>query len=357
MTLREKIGQLFIFGFQGTRPSKGISELIKDTNIGGIILFKRNLKDPPQIARLTNTLQSYSRFIPLFISIDQEGGRISRLPKGFTCFPSASAFGLRNNVELTYRASEITASELQAVGINLNFSPVLDILTQPDNPVIGDRAFGLTPTVVASMGLAVMAGLQDNRVIACGKHFPGHGDTQADSHLELPRINRSIAKIQTEDTRPFSHLISNGLAMIMTAHVLFPSLDKKSPATLSKKIIDTLLRKALGFTGVVVTDDLEMKAITQDPGEAAIQSLLAGADLILICHDELKQRKALEAVQKAVKDKRISEARIDQSILRVLSLKERFILPYHPTTPNNVRATVGRPSHRLVLNSIKEVGV
>ena len=279
------------------------------------------------------------------------------MPKGFTCFPSASAFGAQHNAELIYRATEITARELSAVGINMNFSPVLDVLTRPENPVIGDRAYGSNPTVVSAMGLAVMAALQDNHLIACGKHFPGHGNTQADSHLELPTDNRPIEKIQTVDLRPFHHLTGNGLASIMTAHVLYPSLDRKNPATLSRRIIEGLLRKVLGFEGVVITDDLEMKAIALDPGEAAVQAILAGADLILICHDEGKQRQALEAVLRAVKSKRISPARIDESVLRVLALKERFLLPYHPTDPKTVCDTVGRPSHQQALSAIEDAVV
>ena len=352
MTLKEKIGQLFVLGYQGFRPSKGILDLIQTAHIGGIILFKRNLKDPAQSARLTNQLQSSCRRMPLFVSIDEEGGRISRLPNEFTRFPSAAAIGSHHNAEWTYRSAEITAKELRAVGINMDFAPVLDVLTEPDNPVIKDRAFGSSATVVSAMGLAVMAGLQDNHVIACGKHFPGHGDTSSDSHLELPRVAQPLGRIQSVELRPFAHLIANGLATIMTAHVLYPALDRKSPATLSKRIIEDLLRKGLGFKGVVITDDLEMKAITLDPGEAAVQSLLAGVDLLLICHDEQKQRLALGAVYRAVKEKRLTEARIDQSLLRILTLKERYLLPYKPTTPKQVRETVGRPNHRQVLKEI-----
>jgi beta-N-acetylhexosaminidase len=352
MTLKEKIGQLFVFGFDGTAPSRGISDLIRNACVGGVILFKRNLKSPLQVARLTNALQSLSPKIPLFISIDEEWGRISRLPKGFTFFPSAAAFGLVNQPDLTYRAAEVTAREFAAVGINMDFAPVLDVLTQPENPVIGDRAFGPSPIVVSAMGLAVMAGLQDNRIIACGKHFPGHGDTREDSHETLPRVARSMSRLETVELRPFHHLIENGLASIMTAHVLYPALDPKNPATFSARILGKLLRRALGFQGVIITDDLEMKAIHADTGEASVQALLAGTDLLLICHTEGPQRRAMDAVMRAVRSRRISEARIDESVTRVLALKRRFLMPHRPADARTVRETVGRPSHRRALHSV-----
>jgi beta-N-acetylhexosaminidase len=301
MTLLQKIGQLFILGFNGTTPSKGISELISKSHVGGVILFRRNLKTPSQAATLTRSLQSRSKRMPLFIGIDEEGGRVSRLPKGFTRFPEAALFGSLGDAGLAYKASQVTAWELRAVGINLNFAPVLDVLTEPSNPVIQGRAFGDKATLVSRMGLAVMAALQDNRVIACGKHFPGHGDTTVDSHVALPTVTLDKHRLQTVELRPFYHLIGNGLAMIMTAHVVYPSLDRTAPATLSARIIGRLLRKDLGFNGVVVTDDLEMKAISQEPGEAAVRAIEAGADLIILGHEEAKQRKALDAVQKAVK--------------------------------------------------------
>jgi beta-N-acetylhexosaminidase len=352
MTLQEKIGQLFILGFEGTRPARSITQLIKKAHVGGVILFARNLKNAVQIAKLTNALQSLSPRMPLLIAVDQEGGRVSRLPKEFTRFPSAAAIGAARSTELAYRAADCTARELRAVGINMNLAPVLDVKTHPANQVIGDRAFGSDPALVGRMGLAVMAGLQDNRVAACGKHFPGHGATQADSHEELPTFSHSVQHLVEVELRPFRHAIANGLAALMTAHVLYPVLDPKWPATLSQRIITGLLRQQMGFKGVVMTDDLEMKAIALPSGEAAVQALTAGADMILICHDEAKQWAALGEVQRAIKDKRLTEERIDQSILRVLKLKERFILPYEPAHPKQAKATVGRPAHRRLSQEI-----
>lgn len=356
MTLKEKIGQLFMVGFDGTNASKSVQRLIKEFHIGGLILFARNLQSPSQTAKLCNTLQAWSKKMPLLISIDQEGGRVSRLPKGFTVFPGGAQLAACRSTELVYRAAQATARELRSVGINMNLAPVLDINTNPSNPVIGDRAFSASPTLVSSMGLTMMAGFQDNSVIACGKHFPGHGDTSTDSHKELPRVRHGLQRLREVELRPFLHTVQNGLVSIMTAHVLYPKLDPDEPATLSNRIITGLLRRSMGFRGVVVTDDLEMAAISDrhGSGEAAVRAIEAGVDLILICHDERKQREALEAVAKAVKQKKISEARIEQSLLRVLQVKEKFLLPYQPADPAKVKEIVGAPSHKRLLDEIKE---
>ncbi|HTN43580.1 MAG TPA: beta-N-acetylhexosaminidase [Nitrospiria bacterium] len=356
MTLKEKIGQLFMLGFEGRSPSKAVVRLIREFQIGGVILFARNLQSPSQAARLCNALQAQAPKMPMLVSIDQEGGRVSRLPKGFTVFPGGAQLAACHSTELVYRVAQATARELRAVGINMNMAPVLDVNTNPANPVIGDRAFGASPTLVSSMGLTTMAGLQDNRVIACGKHFPGHGDTAADSHKELPRVPHDLQRLREVELRPFLHIIPNGLASIMTAHVLYPKLDPDEPATLSKKIITGLLREAMGFKGVVVTDDLEMAAISDrhGPGEAAVKAIEAGADLILFCRDEDKQREALEAVANAVKHKKISEARIEQSLLRILQMKEKFILPYQPADLAQIKEIVGSSSHKHLLEEVKE---
>ena len=356
MTLKEKIGQLFMMGFAGRAPSKAILRLIREFHIGGVILFERNLESPAQAAKLRNALQAPSQKMPLMIAIDQEGGRVSRLPKGFTVFPGSAQLAAGRSTEQIYRAAEITAKELRAVGINMNLAPVLDVNTNPENPVIGDRAFGASPALVCTMGLAVIAGLQDNHVIACGKHFPGHGDTSADSHKELPVVPHDLQRLREIELRPFAHAIQNGLASIMTAHVRYPALDPGEPATLSRRILTDLLRAKMGFRGVVITDDLEMKAIADSYGlgEAAVKAIEAGCDLVLICRNEEGQLLALDAVAQAVKEGRITEARIDQSILRILQVKEKFILPYKPADLADVKQVVGCPAHREFLKELKE---
>jgi len=352
LTLEEKIGQLLVCGFDGLKPSDEIKGLIKDYNIGGVILFSRNIKDPAQTARLCNSLQEISK-TPLFICVDQEGGKVSRLPKPFTQFAGNAAIGKSNSVKLAYAFGEITAKELKAVGINANFAPVLDVNTNPDNPIINERAFSNNPNSVSRFGLAVIAGLQDNGVIACCKHFPGHGDTSLDSHHQMPVVEHSIERLNEIELLPFKHAAENDVAAIMTAHVLYKGLDEKYPATLSKKIIHDLLRKEMGFKGLVITDDLEMKAISDNYaiGEAAIGALSAGADIILVCKDHERQKEVRDAVLRAVKDNIITEKRIDESIERIMAVKKHF-LKETKADLKNINDIVGIGKH---LNTAKQI--
>ncbi len=355
MTLQEKIGQLFMLGFMGTGVSKEWARVMTEYQPGGIILFSRNLESRDQIVRLTNELQKRVH-VPLLISIDQEGGRVSRLPKGFTIFPPAEVVGHRHSTKLAYAAAATIAKELRAVGVNMNMAPVLDVNSNPANPIIGDRAFGATPTVVCEYGLASMAGLQDHRVVACGKHFPGHGDTTKDSHKELPVVTASVERLRDIEVRPFQHAIANGLASVMTAHVVYEALDPAVPATLSPTILRALLREDLGFDGLVLTDDLEMHAIIGHYGieEAAVRAFLAGADMLLICKDQDRELAAMEAMLTAVKDGTISEARLEASLRRIARVKERYVLPYEPARVPEAKAVVGCPAHRAVLARVTE---
>ena len=357
MTLKEKIGQLFMLGFRGTTPSRSLLRFIREYHVGGVILFARNLTDPAQTLKLCNALQAQSPKMPLFIAIDQEGGEISRLPKGFTIFPGPESLAAGRSTEHVYRTAEATARELRAVGINMNLAPVLDVNTNAENPIIGKRSFGANPTTVSTFGLTMIAGFQDNYVISCGKHFPGHGDTDLDSHKALPVIKHGIQRLRDVELRPFLHAIENGLSSMMTAHVRYQELDPKEPATFSKRIITALLREGIGYSGIVITDDLEMKAVTNHygPGEAAVKAIEAGVDLVLFCSDESAQLEALEAVAHAVKRKKISEGRIEQSLLRLLQIKENYLLPYRAADPAKVKAIVGCPTHKYLLQELREI--
>lgn len=358
MKLSRKIGQLLMIGFDGTTPTKGVEELIKKHQIGGVILFSRNIKEPLQCAKLTASLQKLSPDVPLFIAVDQEGGRVSRLAPPFTQFPPARTLGRCDSVELTYSAAEAMAKELAAVGINMDFAPVLDVDTHPKNPIIGDRSFGANPTLVAKHGLAVIAALHDQKVIACGKHFPGHGDTAADSHKTLPSVDHPLSRMADLELKPFIHAVENRLHAIMTAHVRYPKLDEKYPASLSKKIVTQLLRKTIQFEGLVVTDDLEMKGITDGftIPEAAVKAVQAGSDLILICHSPDQQMEALEALIRAVEKGTIKEERLNESLARILSLKEHFLLPRQAPKPKQIKQVVGCDTHRLVVEEIAKRG-
>ena len=354
MTSREKIGQLFMVGFLGTSVTTELASFIKEYKPGGVILFSRNLESVEQIVELTNDLQRCSPKSPLLISIDQEGGRVSRLPKGFTIFPPCGLLGRCNSSELAYAAASTTAKELRAVGINMNMAPVLDVNSNPDNPVIGDRAFGATPDVVSELALVTAAGLQDNRVVACGKHFPGHGDTNADSHKELPVVEAPRERLEAVEFPPFRRAAAAGLATIMTAHVLYKSLDDRLPATLSPAIITHLLRDEMKYNGLVLTDDLEMHAIIDHygPGDAAVRAFLAGCDVLLICKDRGREVAAFEAVEKAVASGAIETQRLDQSVARVQRLKQRFLLPYKPALISDAKLVAGCRSHQALLQSL-----
>jgi beta-N-acetylhexosaminidase len=355
MNLVEQIGQLFMLGFDGTAVSPEWAELQTRYKPGGMIFFARNLEDPAQIIELTNGLQTRSPHSPLLIAIDQEGGRVSRLPKSFTIFPPCGLVGACRSEELAYAAAAVTAAELRAVGVNMNMAPVLDVHSNPDNPIIGDRAYGTEPAMVAELGLAAIRGLQGKGIVACGKHFPGHGDTGTDSHKELPIVTASAQVLFERELLPFRRAIAAGLASIMTAHVVYPALDAQQPATLSPAILTGLLRKQLGFDGVIVTDDLEMRAIGDHHGigDAAVQAFLAGADILLICKDRDRAVAAMEAVRKAVESGSISPDRLDASVRRIMQLKRKFLRSHLPADPSVAQLVVGCRTHQVLLDTIR----
>lgn len=355
MSSREKIGQLFMVGFMGTSVNPELASFIREYQPGGVILFSRNLESVEQIVELTNDLQRCSPKSPLLISIDQEGGRVSRLPKGFTVFPPCELLGQCNSSELAYAAAATIAKELKAVGINMNMAPVLDVNSNPDNPVIGDRAFGSTPDVVSEMGLVTTAGLQDNNVVACGKHFPGHGDTNADSHKELPVVEAPRERLEAVEFPPFRRAVAAGVATMMTAHVLYKGLDDQLPATLSPAIITNLLREEMRYDGVVLTDDLEMHAIVDHygPGDAAVRALLAGCDVLLICKDRDREIAAFDAVEKAVASGTIDFERLNQSVARIQRVKQRFLIPYKPANISDAKLVAGCRTHQALLHSMQ----
>ena len=354
MTLRDQVGQLFMIGFEGTELSQDFIVWLQEFRPGGVMLFTRNLMDPIQVADLTNSLQANAPHSPFLIAIDQEGGRVSRLPTGFTIFPPAAHIGACGSSDLAYRAAAITATELRAVGINMNMAPVLDINTNPSNPIIGDRAFGENSDLVCTMGAATLAGLQEHGVIACGKHFPGHGETRTDSHKELPVVTLSRERLEEVELRTFRHAIGCGLDTMMSAHVRFSAFDDKVPATLSPIIMTDLLRGQLGFSGVIISDDLEMHAISDHAtmGEAAVQSLQAGIDLLLLCQRQDRQTEAIEAVERALEGGSLSMKQVDASLSRIEDLKKRYLFPYNPVEVSTIPHQVGIPDHRRVVTEI-----
>lgn len=321
--LAESVGQLFIVGIPGPQLDGETAATLERLGIGGVILFRRNVETPGQIAALSAAVHALPKR-PL-VAIDHEGGRVMRLGEPFTQFPPAAAIGRTGNPELALRVGTAMSAELASVGIDLNFAPVLDVHSNPANPIIGDRAFSTDPTTVAEFGIALMRGLLAGGVIPCGKHFPGHGDTEKDSHLELPVVRRSRAQLEAIELKPFRAAIAADIPMLMTAHVMYPALDAAQPATLSSPILTDLLRRDLRFDGVVVSDDLEMRAIAdhQDIGAAAVATLRAGADALLVCQQLAQAERAIEAVRGALAAGSLPEARVRSALERLERLHQR----------------------------------
>ena len=353
--IRRTIGQLLIGSFSGATIPAELRSLAREFQLGGVILFARNIEAPEQVAELSHDIQSLASETPLWVSVDQEGGRVARLRAPFTEWPPMAALGRAGDVTLASKFAAALAAELKAVGITLDYAPVLDIHTNPKNPVIGDRALADDAAVVGRLGAAIVRGLQDNGVAACGKHFPGHGDTSVDSHFELPLVEHPPDRIRRVESVPFREAIAARVAFIMTAHVLVPSIDEEKPATLSRRIVYDLLRDELGFEGVIVSDDLEMKAIaaTYSVPDAAVQAIAAGCDALLICAGHVDaQVAALEALVHAVEDGQIPYKRLEDALTRNRRAKEQFLAAGVTSGAKNLRSVVGCDAHRRIADEM-----
>jgi beta-N-acetylhexosaminidase len=330
MSLDEKIGQLVMVGVDGYTNDKNSRELIEKYRVGGFVLLGHNVKDTEQMLQLINSLKETNSVnkIPLFLSIDEEGGRISRMPKDFVKLPTSKRIGEINDSSLSYQVGSILGEELRAFGLNMNFAPVLDINSNPQNPVIGDRAFGANPDLVTELGIQTMKGIKSQNVISVVKHFPGHGDTSVDSHIGLPIVNYDMKRLDSFELLPFYEAIKNQAHAVMIAHILLPKIDPDNPASFSKVIITDILRQKMNFDGVVITDDLTMGAVVEnyDIEEAAVESLKAGCDIILVCHDYEKEVGVINAIKTAVETGEISKDRMDESVYRILKLKEKYAI-------------------------------
>ena len=332
--IRELIGEVIVAGFDGTVVNEHAERLIVHHRVKNIILFKRNVESAEQVKALTTALQNLARqsghLSPLIICTDQENGIVRRVAPEVPGLPGNMAVAATYNAENAYTVGRETARELRYMGINMDLAPVLDVNNNPQNPVIGVRSYGEDSKQVAMFGVKMIQGLQASGVIACGKHFPGHGDTAVDSHLALPEISHPMTRLKTVELPPFMKAIEAGIDVIMTAHVVFSSIEPKHiPATLSKTVLTDFLRGELSYTGVVTTDCLEMNAISETIGvpEGAVQALLAGADLLMISHRLDRQEAAIEAIVKAVRDGRVPEERLKEAAGRVSRLREVRLKP------------------------------
>ena len=317
---------MIISGFEGTSLNASTEELIVQQGIGGLIIFERNYKNPDQLQQLINDLQSLMTDNPelpsLFISVDQEGGRVARLGSPFTQFPPMSCLGKANSNELAYRFGLGMGKELRAVGVNMDYAPVLDVHSNYANPIIGHRALDSNTEKVARLGAELVRGFYDAGIIPVGKHFPGHGDTSQDSHISLPRVERSRDSLEQIELPPFSHAIDQGLEVLMTAHVVYPAWDAERPATFSPTILNDVLRNSLRFKGLIMSDDLEMQAVVDKLDSIPQLGTQAGVDVFLICHDLKKVKILQDAMIRDIENGSIPRSTINQSLARIFKVKQ-----------------------------------
>jgi len=350
MNARAAAGQVLVAGFPAGDPPTAVLDALGDDALAGVILFKRNLGDGPEGASdLIRRLVAASARTPL-VAVDQEGGRVQRLRAPVLELPPMRALGALDDAALTRRAASALGRQLAAIGFNVDFAPVLDVDTNPDNPVIGDRSFGSDPQRVARHGLAFARGLRDAGVLACGKHFPGHGDTVDDSHFALPALAHDMARLEAVELVPFAAAAAE-LDSVMTAHIVFRALDPDRPATLSPKVLG-LLREKLGFSGLVFSDDMEMKAIADHwpTGRAAVEAIRAGCDLLLICATVERLAEARAALaEEAARDSAFA-VRLEEAASKVRRTRDR--LTCAPADADGLRQALEDPEASAVAEAI-----
>lgn len=327
LTLEEKIGQLLMFAFHGTEFNDQLLTQIEKLKVGGVIFFGRNIVTPEQVTKLTNEIQAHAT-IPLYIGVDQEGGTVQRIINGVTPFPGAMAISATQNSN--YEVSRAVGDDLRKMGFNMNFAPVGDVNNNPNNPVINSRSYSDDPEVCAKYVIDGAKGFLDSGVIPTCKHFPGHGDTSVDSHISLPTVNKDLKSLEKTELLPFKLAIEGGLQGIMASHILYPAIDDKYPATLSKAIITDLLKREMGFKGLIVTDSLTMGAINNNFTHKEIVNLCvnAGVDLMIFCGraDLVDQEDIYNSLLEEVKCGNIPMERVDESVSKLLAYKNNYVL-------------------------------
>lgn len=330
LTLKQKIGLRIMTGLPGPTLDPGFIRMVKAHQISNVILFRRNVRNNEQLARLCHEIQEVifrETGHGALIAIDQEGGIVTRLGPDGINIPGAMAVAATGDPKNAYNAGLITGLELKSLGINFNFAPVLDVNSNPENPLIGVRSYGDTPGTVIRYGLEMMHGLTDAGILCCAKHFPGHGDTTVDSHLDLPRVEKALPGLLQTELVPFQAAIGRGIPAIMSAHILFPKIEQEMlPATLSRTILTGLLKNRLGFRGLIATDCLEMNAIKSFYGtvKGAVLAAQAGADLILISHSEDLASQAAQALEETYRSGKLDPAEFEASVEKILALKAQY---------------------------------
>jgi beta-N-acetylhexosaminidase len=342
LTVEQKVGQLLLLGFGGTTMDGTIATFLDEMQPGGVALFSRNIVDPEQTLTLVRAVREHDprvrcgpscpaavpSSLPMFVSVDQEGGSVVRLKRDALILPSAMALGATDDPELARRVGRQLGEDLQWWGFNMNLAPVLDVNSNPRNPVIGVRSFGGDPARVGEVGVGYITGLSEAGVVAVAKHFPGHGDTDVDSHYAMPVLHHDRARLEAIELRPFARAFAAGLPAIMTAHIALPKIaeSRDVPATVSAKVLTGVLRDELGWDGLVITDGLEMEGIVRQygAGEAAVRAVVAGADMVMVLWFPEKKKEVQRALLDAVASGRLPMERLDQAVRRVLEQKARF---------------------------------
>lgn len=354
IALQEKLGQLFMIGLRGEDLSADERLTIEEYGFGGVVLFKNNCRDAARVVELCRSLWESGALAPPFIAADQEGGSAHRLPEPFTHFPAPEKLGRTGKPELAFSAGRATADELVLAGINMNFAPVLDVNSNPNNPVIGERAFANNPADVIRYSERWIAGLRSGGIIPVGKHFPGHGDTDKDSHRDLPVVARPLEELKQIELAPFAHACKTHIEALMTAHVVYQALDRQFPATLSEKIITGLLRHQLGYEGVVFSDALEMKAIADHYGveQSAALCVNAGVDVLLYCDGLEKPVRCFEYLADAAENDAQLRAQIERSYTRVMHLKERYLKEFTGVGGTELDLCLAQLDHQRIVDEI-----
>ncbi len=349
--LETQAARLFTVGFYGKTSTPDLAKLIA-RGVGGVIFFARNVGTPGEVADATSSIKRLANR-PLFIALDQEGGQVSRLRNGFTEIPPMRAVGISGSAQIAREVGELIGREVRAVGFDMNYAPVLDVDTNPDNPIIAARSFGRTPELVSELGVALAQGLESVGVAACGKHFPGHGDTSQDSHLELPRLPHSLERLEQIELKPFAAAAKAGIPSMMTAHVIFEPLDSVYPATMSKPVLTGILREKMGYDGLIVTDDIEMRAIADHYGveDTVIRGLNAGVDHFLCCHTAEVAHRAIEAIVHAVESGKVSRETLANANRRIARFAERYA---HPALSKPDLSVLRSEAHLRVIEALLE---
>lgn len=350
--LARDVARMFCIGFDGYAIPSQVEALL-ERGVGGAALFRRNVESPQQFCGLCAELKRRAGK-PFITAIDQEGGRVMRLRGQFTDVPSMRELGRTRDVALAEQVGRILATESGAMNVDVVLAPVLDVDTNPKNPVIADRSLGSDPRVVSELGVALVRGIQGAGLAACGKHFPGHGDTWQDSHHTLPMLEHGLDRIEQIELPPFEAAIRAGVATIMTAHVVFKPIDPDLPATMSGRILNDILRRRLGFEGVIISDDIEMKAIAANFGieDAVVRAANAGVDLFAICHSHDVQNLAIDALIKGVERGQVPRQRIDQANARLDALCRAYV---REPKANPDFSAIGSEEHQRIVKRVREL--